>query len=1738
EYKELYAGISRENQNKYQRYKELEFAMGEILYSEKKSDQERMERYEEESDTLYAELYYKPWFLRLDTLYRMLNNTSSLYSYLYRNTAGEIEARDVAKRRNLTANERKEQMPETGNENTVFAESDISNIIKKDKHGVPFVEVTSDILNGVSKKDIPKVLAQIVKTKFNVWVDANGQKIGINKKTANEWRFSENAKWLYRGNKRKFRDKMRTFDNADELLKASRSYIEEEAIHKNYESYARGEVNFRVDGREYNADILVGIDKQNRAFLYDIVNIGTIKIEEAHTTLAENSADRSNGASSMDSISDSSEKSNNRFSIGRADIADKELRDVIKAENRKMKDVFFSRSTVDRNALWDMIYDEEKHIAETGSYRRNVVQDIIDYAYETGYRYKNDDFEPVNSLGKVSIYVSEEYRGEMDSLGGLAEVNKQVFGSGLRFTYKPNQNALDDAYATLQAENQGIMPESMDPSEQVQSIVDVFGRGAYDTLKDLDSDAYDPFAEQDNPYRIDIEQTVQDAMDSIQALAVKKIAEQSRKEGQLEVNRWVAKQMQKEARNYTVGSIVELNGERGTVTERTTKGRNVSYTITFDNGEVRENVKPDELSVAVTPDLHFDELPKDQQEAWQDPPEGWDISRDLADVAPMPIDMKEYREILYENGITVGVRKLNEWFKREGWLKKADRYYYPTQKALDEGYFKREKYGNRITETGQKYFLDLFLGNRDLFADPEETGKLVLPGAKQAKDSPLEDSEVQNMVAEYEDELTTTGEDYAWAQALTGRGVTYSKDYARNFDAAAQHNPNLRHHLQRLFVRPLETAKKNYAKAVRTKLEEMHAEMKKLGIKKDTEKASAVQWIGEGFYQDKFGETHEYTIEMLREEFPDDWQNIEKAAQYFRRIYDDYLTEINAAREKIYPHPLEDAQDQIATYQVRMERARDKISELRGTISELETVLSAKKAEYANAENNEGLAKAIRYNEDRLSKAKMDLGDYISRRSKYAEKIKQIQADIDSGDILRNKRIMPRKDYFHHFQEMTDGLGDVFRLSRNSTEIDPRLEGTSGYTEPKSKFSGITLHRNHGRYKADAIGGMIDYAQAGEYMIHIDPVISEFRNHIMGMANATKDSRNANKLIRWLVQWTNDLAGKTNPADRFLQDVIGREAVQFARKINSRAKANAVVGNLNSATAQIFNLPNLVAHVTDPKAYVEGFADLCKFIAREKSTRDIVKESGFLSERYLDDVIKSFDEKKSKKPEKIAAWTLTVGDRYSSALIWFTAHHEAVNKGITNPIEYADDITRRCVAGRGIGEIPITQKSNITQIFAPFQIEVNNAWQLYKEKLGGIKTANTKRDKVLSFTQFLAILIVNFMLNTVTDLLIHRRVVFDPIYVLFQCIADWMNEDEEEETNWAERFVELMGRESGEIISNMPYGSLIAYYAFNNQWAREKIFGDQDPTRFGVGNVSLEWLVGFVDSLASGEDIVDDAVGFLTTFVLPFGGKQAERTWQGLVNTGILPQVKWGWKEGLTFGKVDAPGSYTRDGQFQFPLHTIKSDFGQWATNVIFGKYATDEGQKYLGKDFENSSIWQNIIGFNKTKERKELSEKGTKVLTDLAKAGADVFEVYDTIRDIQDAEDAYSKRNVLLQSELSADEKASILLGYLTQKDDVESTEKKLNGILAVGLTVDDYLSLTNTKYIIDNDEAYETAQDKAWAFNNALIADGYTTEQIKGISDVMKFWSHIPADTSKFDKLTDLGLDAETTMKVTEAL
>lgn len=75
-------------------------------------------------DELYDGEYAELWS-RLDMAdfeRRSERGEELLPSDLYRNTAGEIEARDAAARRSLTAEQRTEKAPDLGNENTVFAE--------------------------------------------------------------------------------------------------------------------------------------------------------------------------------------------------------------------------------------------------------------------------------------------------------------------------------------------------------------------------------------------------------------------------------------------------------------------------------------------------------------------------------------------------------------------------------------------------------------------------------------------------------------------------------------------------------------------------------------------------------------------------------------------------------------------------------------------------------------------------------------------------------------------------------------------------------------------------------------------------------------------------------------------------------------------------------------------------------------------------------------------------------------------------------------------------------------------------------------------------------------------------------------------------------------------------------------------------------------------------------------------------------------------------------------------------------------------------------------------------------------------------------------------------------------------------------------------------------------------------------------------------------------------------------
>ena len=118
----LLNGLSSEERALYDEYRSTEREMGAMLDGSMLYDESRMDALEKRSDELYKELYGKAWFGKLNRYDRILGDAGEAVKEFYRNTAGEIEARDTAARRRMSAEERKNTPPDLGDADTVFAD--------------------------------------------------------------------------------------------------------------------------------------------------------------------------------------------------------------------------------------------------------------------------------------------------------------------------------------------------------------------------------------------------------------------------------------------------------------------------------------------------------------------------------------------------------------------------------------------------------------------------------------------------------------------------------------------------------------------------------------------------------------------------------------------------------------------------------------------------------------------------------------------------------------------------------------------------------------------------------------------------------------------------------------------------------------------------------------------------------------------------------------------------------------------------------------------------------------------------------------------------------------------------------------------------------------------------------------------------------------------------------------------------------------------------------------------------------------------------------------------------------------------------------------------------------------------------------------------------------------------------------------------------------------------------------
>lgn len=204
-------------------------------------------------------------------------------------------------------------------------------------------------------------------------------------------------------------------------------------------------------------------------------------------------------------------------------------------------------------------------------------------------------------------------------------------------------------------------------------------------------------------------------------------------------------------------------------------------------------------------------------------------------------------------------------------------------------------------------------------------------------------------------------------------------------------------------------------------------------------------------------------------------------------------------------------------------------------------------------------------------------------------------------------------------------------------------------------------------------------------------------------------------LVTWLDDYANKLAGKQLFNDRSMEREVGRMSLNVGRKLVSTfARAN-VAGNLSSALNQTAQLP-MIAGELGPKYVAEAIGD----ITSGKAKGDFADRSDFLTEkrgiRYL---------------------TSTKGDKFTAALFWPLERMDylvssiavrgkyrkelAEGKSEKDALRAADRWGRDMMGSRSKGTAPLTfqSKNLISQMVNLFQVEALNSWEHVTQDLFG-----------------------------------------------------------------------------------------------------------------------------------------------------------------------------------------------------------------------------------------------------------------------------------------------------------------------------------------------------------------------------------------------------------------------------------
>ena len=767
----------------------------------------------------------------------------------------------------------------------------------------------------------------------------------------------------------------------------------------------------------------------------------------------------------------------------------------------------------------------------------------------------------------------------------------------------------------------------------------------------------------------------------------------------------------------------------------------------------------------------------------------------------------------------------------------------------------------------------------------------------------------------------------AAAPRISDNAGSQWRDVSRVLDDAAGKDKALRDFLYEQIERPHTIAKAAYVRNTQQMTRVMKTAYDSFGIKAKSPESAAVFAYTQGYRLDKNGDRIPYGYGEVVRDFPQTYENIIKASAWTREFLDQYHDLINNSRMGIYENAERAAQRELENLRGQEIFYSDGIARATSDAQTAETPQAKRDAE-RRADELRGIFNSVQANR------------------------MQLEANIASG-YYGNKRLAYKSDYMPHYRESPSAWARTLNaFIGDEIRIDPDVVGRTDETRPKSQWSGRFLHQGNGQYVEDAVYALTRYIEEGERLMAFDPVIARMNDPLEGIIqrvrSGTEGRTNANKFIAWAENWTNTLTGKTSGIDRAALALTGnpenRKWVDRIRALNGLVRSSALLGNVRSALVQIGNIPNAMNYIPSPVDWVSGMYRMGGRVVEDigwktdNTMKNALEQSNFMAGRTHDYVMRSMDDY-TRAPSKAASWLLEIGDRGSSELIWWSAFSQYQRKNgkvkgtrtYESAVDYADDVTRRSVAGRERGDKPVNQTSQIVNLLDPFKLETVNQLNTVREAI------KNKR-----FGGLVASMIGTYLLNEMFDEMFGDTPLgLDFTRVIVDTVKAWVDEEDESVQNLGDALERMLWRTGGELLASMPLGAQATMLA-TDETNLENLFGESDPTRYGIGNMGVAALADPILSYFMGGTV--DPIASLSNFVP--AGKQINRAIETAEIQGVIPDVKVNRDEGFFTRQAQTPTSYTNTGEVRYaadtdPLNILKS--------MMFGQYATDAGRAYIG---------------------------------------------------------------------------------------------------------------------------------------------------------------------------------------------